>query len=72
MASEPLLYHFSEEPDIPEFVPRAVEASRPPGREWLNSPLVWAIDAWHAPCYLFPPGLPADPLTGEAGWRRGW
>jgi hypothetical protein len=58
MASEQLLYHFSEDPAISEFVPRAVEGSRPPGREWLNTPLVWAIDEWHSPCYLFPRDCP--------------
>ena len=26
--------------------------------EWLNGPLVWAIDAWHAPMYLFPRECP--------------
>jgi uncharacterized protein DUF6886 len=31
---------------------------RLPGREWLNGPLVWAIDAWHAPMYLFPRDCP--------------
>jgi hypothetical protein len=26
--------------------------------DWLNGPLVWAIDAWHQPMYLFPRGCP--------------
>ena len=26
--------------------------------EWLNGPLVWAIDGWHAPMYLFPRDCP--------------
>lgn len=26
--------------------------------EWLNGPLVWAIDAWHQPMYLFPRDCP--------------
>jgi hypothetical protein len=25
---------------------------------WLNGPLVWAIDAWHQPMYLFPRDCP--------------
>lgn len=58
MAGE--LYHFSEEPTIGLFDPRAVTkaSARPPGREWLNGPLVWAIDDWHAPMYLFPRDCP--------------
>ena len=52
------LYHFSEDPAIDIFQPRAVEGSRPPEREWLNTPLVWAIDEWHAPAYLFPRDCP--------------
>jgi hypothetical protein len=26
--------------------------------EWLNGPLVWAIDDWHQPLYLFPRECP--------------
>jgi hypothetical protein len=26
--------------------------------EWLNGPLVWAIDEWHQPMYLFPRDCP--------------
>ena len=33
-------------------------ADREPGREWLNGPLVWAIDEWHSPMYLFPRDCP--------------
>jgi len=42
------------------FVPRAVRtpAKRAAGREWLNGPLVWAIDDWHQPMYLFPRDCP--------------
>ena len=40
-----IVYHFSEEGTIREFVPR-------PSR--LGEPLVWAIDAEHAPLYLLP------------------
>lgn len=54
------LYHFSEEPGIARFEPRpvAVPAQRLPGMEWLNGPLVWAIDGWHSPMYFFPRDCP--------------
>lgn len=52
------LFHFSEDPAIGRFEPRPVAAARPPGREWLNGPLVWAIDEWHAPMYYFPRDCP--------------
>jgi len=31
-----------------------VASKRRSGYEWLNDPLVWAIDDWHQPMYLFP------------------
>ncbi len=54
------LFHFSENTSIEMFAPRpvAVPARRAPGREWLNGPLVWAIDDWHQPMYLFPRDCP--------------
>ncbi len=54
------LFHFSEENDIGVFVPRPVKvpAPRAPGMEWLNGALVWAIDDWHQPLYLFPRECP--------------
>lgn len=54
------LFHFSENPAIRTFTPRPVliPSKRPPGREWLNGPLVWAIDEWHQPMYLFPRDCP--------------
>ena len=54
------LFHFSEEPDIEVFLPRPVRtpAERAPGFEWLNGPLVWAIDEVHEPLYLFPRECP--------------
>lgn len=52
------VYHFSDRDGIEEFVPRALVQDRPPGQEWLNEPLVWAIDAWHAPLYYFPRDCP--------------
>ena len=49
------LFHFSDDPGIKRFVPRPVRvpSKRAKGMEWLNGPLVWAIDAWHEPMYLF-------------------
>jgi hypothetical protein len=54
------LFHFSDVGTIEHFTPRAVKtaAPRPEGHEWLNGPLVWAIDEWHAPMYLFPRACP--------------
>jgi hypothetical protein len=54
------LFHFSERPDIERFEPRPVDVPSPraPGMEWLNGPLVWAIDEWHQPLYLFPRDCP--------------
>ncbi len=54
------LFHFSDDPGIDRFVPRPVKtpSARPPGRDWLNGPLVWAIDAWSQPLYLFPRDCP--------------
>ena len=54
------LFHFSDDPTIKRFVPRAVDipAQRTPGMDWLNGPLVWAIEeAWQA-LYLFPRDCP--------------
>lgn len=54
------LFHFSEDGAIARFEPRPVQvaSARPPGREWLNGPLVWAIDDAHQPMYLFPRDCP--------------
>ena len=75
------LFHFSEEPDITEFIPRPVKVSvdRPAGMEWLNGPLVWAIAETHQKLYLFPRECPrivlwATPNTREADvqyWLQG-
>jgi len=46
------LYHFSEEPTIERFVPRA-----PLARPEVE-PLVWAIDEWHQPIYFVPRDCP--------------
>jgi hypothetical protein len=70
------LYHFSEDPGIEVFVPRSPLKlpERPFGRDWLNGPLVWAIDDAHAFLYLFPRDCPrilafATPAT-TAGDRE--
>jgi hypothetical protein len=54
------LFHFSDDDGIGLFNPRpvGVPSQRPPGREWLNGPLVWAIDEPHQPMYLFPRECP--------------
>ena len=72
------LFHFSDDPDIAAFEPRPVRVPsiRPAGREWLNGPLVWAIDGDHDFMYLFPRDCPriliwATPKTPEAE-RRHW
>lgn len=54
------LFHFSDDPAITLFEPRPVRVppTRPPGREWLNGPLVWATDEPHAILYLFPRECP--------------
>lgn len=60
IASPETLFHFSDDPSIDEFVPRPVRvpSPRPEGMEWLNGPLVWAIDANYAFQYLFPRDCP--------------
>ncbi len=50
------LYHFSEDPDIRVFKPRA--RSNRSGPEWLRRPLVWAVAESHAFLYLFPRDCP--------------
>ena len=54
------LFHFSEEAGLKRFEPRPVRtpSARAAGREWLNGPLVWAIDAAHEALYLFPRDCP--------------
>jgi hypothetical protein len=73
------LFHFSEDPGIELFAPRPVQvpSKRPPGQEWLNGPLVWAIDEWHEPLYLFPRNCPRvlvwpGPRTTEEDRARWW
>ncbi len=54
------LYHFSEDPGIEVFVPRPVlvPSDRGPGNDWMNGPLVWAIDEQFQAMYLFPRDCP--------------
>ena len=54
------LFHFSEDPGVGCFTPRPVRvpSARPPGRDWLNGPLVWAIDETAQPLYFFPRDCP--------------
>lgn len=54
------LFHFSDDGSIECFHPRPVRVSSPraKGQEWLNGALVWAIDEWHQPMYLFPRECP--------------
>jgi hypothetical protein len=54
------LFRFSADGSIRRFVPRpvAVPSPRPPGQEWLNGPLVWAIGQEHQAMYLFPRDCP--------------
>ena len=54
------LFHFSDDPTIECFVPRPVQVPsvRPAGQEWLNGPLVWAVDDVRQATYLFPRDCP--------------
>lgn len=54
------LFHFSDDPAVPCFEPRPVRVpvDRPRGQDWLNGPLVWAIDEAHSFLYLFPRECP--------------
>ncbi len=54
------LFHFSDNSEITTFEPRPirVQVDRPAGQEWLNGPLVWAIDGAHEHLYLFPRECP--------------
>ena len=57
---EPQLFHFSDDGTIDEFVPRPVRVPsvRPPGQDWQNGPLVWAVDDARHATYLFPRDCP--------------
>jgi hypothetical protein len=73
------LFHFSDDATIEVFTPRAVRvpSERPAGREWLNGPLVWAIDEARQPMYLFPRDCPRIllwplPHSSAADTERWW
>ena len=73
------LFHFSEDPDIARFDPRPVRvpAERPAGREWLNGPLVWAVEDARQAMYLFPRHCPRillwpRPTTTTEDLERWW
>ncbi|MFD1191728.1 DUF6886 family protein [Phenylobacterium conjunctum] len=73
----PRLFHFSDDPAISRFEPRPVQvaAERAPGMDWLNGPLVWAIEAAHRAMYTFPRDCPrilvwALPASSEADINR--
>lgn len=65
----PRLFHFSDDDSIEIFRPRKVQvaSSRAQGMEWLNDPLVWGIDEWHQPMYLFPRECPRILLWKKEG-----
>jgi uncharacterized protein DUF6886 len=69
------LFHFSDDPAIERFVPRpvSVPSDRGEGRDWLNGPLVWAVDEWHSPMFFFPRECPRVllwPLPGTTPQDR--
>ncbi len=72
------LFHFSEDGSLRRFVPRpvTVPAPRRAGQEWLNGPLVWAIDEAHQAMYLFPRDCPRVLIwpveTTSAADRKRW
>ncbi|MGD1855012.1 MAG: DUF6886 family protein [Leptolyngbyaceae cyanobacterium] len=73
------LFHFSDNPNIDVFVPRPVRipVERPIGFEWLNGPLVWAIQDSHEAMYLFPRECPRillwrTPDTTEEDYQLWW
>ncbi|MCC7365451.1 MAG: hypothetical protein IT303_13880 [Dehalococcoidia bacterium] len=68
-SAPPRLFHFSEDPHIPRFEPRAAPAHP------ALAPAVWAVDELHAPAYTFPRDCPRillwrTPETTDADWRR--
>lgn len=77
--SDHRLFHFSDDPTIKVFEPRPVRvpSRRPPGLDWLNGPLVWAVDEWHSPMFFFPRDCPRillwkTPDTTEADLDHWW
>ena len=75
----PRLFHFSDDPSIARFVPRRVQvpSDRGPGQEWLNGPLVWAVEESRQAVYLFPRDCPRillwpTPRTTPADLETWW
>ena len=73
------LYHFSDDPTIAAFEPQPVRvpSEREPGMEWLNEPLVWAVDEQRQACYCFPRDCPRimlwlTPETTSEDRERWW
>lgn len=71
------LFHFSEDAGIARLEPRqaTVMSERRAGMEWLNGPVVYAVDDWHQPLHLFPSDCPRilawpTPRTTEADRQR--
>lgn len=56
----PRLFHFSDDPSIEAFEPRPVRVAsdRGPGLDWLNGPLVWAVEQERQAVYTFPRDCP--------------
>jgi hypothetical protein len=54
VVTEPVLFHFSEDPTIALFEPRRESRS---GAAY-DEAYVWAIDEWHAPMYYLPRDCP--------------
>lgn len=65
------LFHFSDDPAIRTFIPRpvSVPTRRASGMDWLNGPLVWAIEERLDFMYLFPRDCPRI-LTWATGRTR--
>jgi hypothetical protein len=75
----PRLFHFSEDSTIELFEPRPVRVAseRAQGHEWLNGPLVWAIEEARQGLYLFPRECPRivlwrTPQTTATDLDRWW
>ena len=77
--AETRLFHFSEDDSIETFEPRPVEvpSDRAAGQEWLNGPLVWAVEENFQATSLFPRDCPRiviwpTPATSSADLEKWW
>jgi hypothetical protein len=73
------LFHFSEDDSIQAFEPRPVEvpSDRSAGQEWLNGPLVWAVEEAFQATYQFPRDCPRiliwpTPETSATDLKEWW